>query len=212
MTDEEYAQLEGLAQARGLTLGEWCREVLLAQLAPSSATLPEKAILTEILGLRMIAINDRDAHFSGTSRFVIKERLGEGTFGIVYRVLDRELNSMVALKILRRMDATHLFRFKHEFRSLVDLIHPNLVQIYELFGDDKVWFFTMELVEGVDFLSYTRPRDVIASWDRIRETLAQLTAGVQALHSAACLHRDLKPSNVLVSNTGQVLILGFPGW
>ena len=51
VTEEEYEQLTALAQARGLTLGEWCREVLLAQSAPSSATLPEKAILTELLGL-----------------------------------------------------------------------------------------------------------------------------------------------------------------
>jgi hypothetical protein len=57
VTDDEYVQLAAIAQARGLTLGEWCREVLLAQLALSSATLPEKAILTEILGLRMIVIN-----------------------------------------------------------------------------------------------------------------------------------------------------------
>jgi len=56
VTDEEYEQLAALAQARGLTLGEWCREVLLAQVGPS-ATLPEKAILTELLGLRMIVIN-----------------------------------------------------------------------------------------------------------------------------------------------------------
>jgi hypothetical protein len=57
VTDGEYAQLEALAQARGLTLGEWCREVLLDQLEPSSPTLPEKVILTEVLGLRMIVIN-----------------------------------------------------------------------------------------------------------------------------------------------------------
>jgi hypothetical protein len=57
VTDAEYAQLEALAQARGLTLGEWCRQVLLAQLVPSLATTPEKAILSEILGLRMIVIN-----------------------------------------------------------------------------------------------------------------------------------------------------------
>jgi hypothetical protein len=56
VTDEEYEQLAALAQAHGLTLGEWCREVLLAQVA-SSATLPEKAILTELFGLRMIVIN-----------------------------------------------------------------------------------------------------------------------------------------------------------
>ena len=65
VTDEEYAQLEALARARGLTLGEWCRDVLLAQLAPSSATVPEKAILTELLGLRMIVINLVSALGSG---------------------------------------------------------------------------------------------------------------------------------------------------
>ena len=57
VTDEEYAQLAALAQARGLTVGEWCREVLLAQLAPPRPALAEKAILTELFGLRMIVIN-----------------------------------------------------------------------------------------------------------------------------------------------------------
>jgi hypothetical protein len=65
VTDEEYAQLEALAQARGLTLGEWCREVLLAQVTPSLATLPERVILTEVLGLRMIVINLLQALGSG---------------------------------------------------------------------------------------------------------------------------------------------------
>ena len=57
VTDEEYAQLEALAQKRGLTLGEWCRDVLLSQLKPSVASLPEETILAEVLGLRMITIN-----------------------------------------------------------------------------------------------------------------------------------------------------------
>ncbi len=57
VTDEEYAQLEALAQKRGLTLGEWCRDVLLSQLKPSVAGLPEETILSEVLGLRMIMIN-----------------------------------------------------------------------------------------------------------------------------------------------------------
>ena len=57
VTEQEYAQLEALAQTRGLTLGEWCRDVLLAQLKPSVASLPEETILAEILGLRMIMIN-----------------------------------------------------------------------------------------------------------------------------------------------------------
>jgi len=57
VTEQEYTQLEALAQTRGLTLGEWCRDVLLAQLKPSVASLPEETILAEILGLRMIMIN-----------------------------------------------------------------------------------------------------------------------------------------------------------
>ena len=57
VTEQEYAQLEALAQTRGLTLGEWCRDVLLAQLRPSVASLPEETILAEVVGLRMIMIN-----------------------------------------------------------------------------------------------------------------------------------------------------------
>ena len=57
VTEEEYAQLEALAQKCGVTLGEWCHDVLLAQLKPSVASLPEETILAEILGLRMIMIN-----------------------------------------------------------------------------------------------------------------------------------------------------------
>lgn len=147
--------------------------------------------------------------FQSTSRFIVQERLGAGTFGIVYRVLDRERNSMVALKMLRQPASDQLLRFKYEFRSLVDLVHPNLVQLYELFGEDQRWFFTMELVEGTDFLSYLRPGNVLAGWDRLRDAFCQLASGVQALHSSARLHRDLKPSNVLVTGTGRVLILDF---
>src|ERR1035441_2515593 len=65
VTDEEYTQLEALAQTRGLTVGEWCRDVLLAQLKPPVASLPEKTILAEVLGLRMIIINLLPALGSG---------------------------------------------------------------------------------------------------------------------------------------------------
>jgi len=57
VTDDEYRQLEMVAQARGLTVGEWCREVLLAQCSESSTTVPEHTILAEVLGVRMIVIN-----------------------------------------------------------------------------------------------------------------------------------------------------------
>jgi serine/threonine protein kinase len=92
--------------------------------------------------------------FRGTERFSVIERLGEGAFGTVYRVFDRERGVEVALKSLRRVDPSALYRFKREFRSLADVTHPNLVALHELFADDGEWYFTMELVVGVDFFRW----------------------------------------------------------
>jgi serine/threonine protein kinase/tetratricopeptide (TPR) repeat protein len=94
--------------------------------------------------------------FAGTDRFEIVHRLGVGGFGVVYRALDRRHNRQVALKVLHQRDASALYRFKREFRALADLSHPNLVTLHELFSDGEQWFFTMELLDGDDFLSHVR--------------------------------------------------------
>lgn len=98
-------------------------------------------------------------NFAGTARFELLGRLGQGGMGTVYEARDRERGIHVALKVLSAsaMNAERLLLFKKEFRALQDLQHPNLVQLGELFEEDGQWFFTMELVEGVDFLTYVRP-------------------------------------------------------
>jgi hypothetical protein len=95
--------------------------------------------------------------FRGTRRFQVLRRLGEGGMGVVYEALDRERHARVALKTLRTLDGDALHRFKYEFRALQDLEHPNLVSLGELIEDGGVWFYSMELVPGIDFLRWVRP-------------------------------------------------------
>lgn len=92
--------------------------------------------------------------FRGTKRFEVRRRIGAGGMGIVYEAYDRERDHAVALKTLRHLDAQALYRLKNEFRALQDLRHPNLINLGELIEDRGTWFFTMELVHGVDFLDY----------------------------------------------------------
>ena len=96
-----------------------------------------------------------------------------------------------------------LLGFKREFRALADISHPNLITLYELISDEEQCFFTMELVDGLNF------REYVQGPDQLRTALPQLVQGLAALHAAGKLHRDLKPSNVLVTKEGRVVILDF---
>ncbi len=150
------------------------------------------------------------------ARFELRRRLGEGGFGVVFEAWDRERERRVALKQLREPDASALLRFKREFRALADVSHPNLVRLEELLHLEGQWYFSMELVDGVDLLTWVRPPADSASRyrlpfdeDRLRSAFAQLAEGIHALHGADLLHRDLKPSNVLITRQGRVVILDF---
>jgi eukaryotic-like serine/threonine-protein kinase len=91
-----------------------------------------------------------------SERFELRKRLGTGAFGVVYSAFDRVRHAHVALKLLRRVDATSIYQFKQEFRGLAGVTHPNLCVLYELGCDNEQWFFTMEWVDGVDLLTHVR--------------------------------------------------------
>jgi serine/threonine protein kinase len=93
---------------------------------------------------------------SAADRFVVEHSLGQGGMGSVHQAYDTARGTMVALKMLQRVDPTSLLRFKTEFRALANLSHRNLVQLYDLVqrGDD--YLLSMELVDGPDFLGHVR--------------------------------------------------------
>ncbi len=97
--------------------------------------------------------------FAGTDRFEVTRQLGKGGMGVVYEAFDRERGMNVALKTLLRVDPGAIYRFKQEFRALVDVAHPNLITLYELVSQGGEYFFTMELLNGVDFVSFVRGRE-----------------------------------------------------
>ncbi|WP_166825669.1 serine/threonine-protein kinase [Thalassoroseus pseudoceratinae] len=143
--------------------------------------------------------------------------LGRGGFGIVYEAKHVRRRDSVALKTLPKntedqsnpiQNAERLHKFRREFRSLAEINHPNLVGMQTLEVDADQWFFTMDLVQGVDFIEYVRPNGQLDE-PRVRKALNQMIRGIAALHDRGIVHRDLKPSNVLVSEEGRVTILDF---
>lgn len=165
-----------------------------------------------------------------SSRFQVRRRIGSGAFGVVYEAFDPVRNQVVAVKALRRATPEALYRFKREFRSLTNIAHRNLVRLHELIAEGDQWLVSMELIRGTTFIEHVRREALVpeelpvapiangaapplqpmrADIGRLRVALAQLVAGVIALHNAGKLHRDIKPSNVLVADDRRVVLLDF---
>ncbi len=89
-------------------------------------------------------------------RFALVRRLGGGAMGIVFEAIDRATGDRIALKTLARGESRYLAELKREFRLVQSVLHPNLVRLGGLFQGEHTWFFTMELLEGKDFLTWVR--------------------------------------------------------
>ncbi len=100
--------------------------------------------------------SDPTQDFVALSRFDIRRQLGTGGMGVVYEAFDRQLGKLVAIKTVRQVTPDSLYALKREFRLLADLVHPNLVRLFELFASDDSLCFSMELLSGKNFLNYVR--------------------------------------------------------
>jgi len=101
-------------------------------------------------------LEDLDGMPRRLGRYELVRRIGSGGMGVVYAALDRERGRRVALKTLRKLDASSLYRLKNEFRAAAGIMHPNLVTLHELISEGDQWFITMEYVEGVRFSQHVR--------------------------------------------------------
>jgi tRNA A-37 threonylcarbamoyl transferase component Bud32 len=141
----------------------------------------------------------------------ILELLGQGGMGVVYKARQRQLDRLVALKILPpQIGRTEAFaeRFTREARSLARLSHPRIVMIYD-FGHTEagLYYFIMEFVDGTDLRRVIQTGELSAS--EALTIIPQICEALQYAHEEGIVHRDIKPENILLNRRGQVRIADF---
>jgi serine/threonine-protein kinase len=144
-------------------------------------------------------------------RYEVIRSLGEGGMAHVYQGLDLNLQREVALKVLRDdliEDPAFRDRFLQEARAAANLVHPNIVTIYDFGHDSTGYFMVMEYVQGTDLKTLLRRRGSLPVEQAIDLTM-QICAGAGYAHRAGLVHCDLKPQNVLVSPEGRAKITDF---
>jgi serine/threonine-protein kinase len=144
-------------------------------------------------------------------RYELLALLGAGGMGSVYRALDRELDEVVALKVLKRdlVGAPEMLeRFRREVKLARRVTHPNVARTYDIGEHEGERVLTMELVEGEPLARLMR-RSGALPHRRVVEIALSLCEGLAAAHAVGVLHRDLKPDNVLLGKDGRVVITDF---
>src|SRR6266568_2862959 len=146
------------------------------------------------------------------NRYEVKELLGTGGMGVVYRAFDRELQEPVAIKTLRPEavagDGVALERFKQEIRLARKITHRNVVRTYDLGEANGRYYLTMECVEGTSLkqLIVTRGRLPVPVVLTIGK---QLCRALEVAHEQGVIHRDIKPQNIVVDPTGVLKVMDF---
>jgi len=134
--------------------------------------------------------------------YKLLNKLGQGTFGSVYRVVHIKTEQIRAMKMIKKstinlQDDEKVFL--KEIQILIEIDHPNIIKIYEYFQDETNFYVITEFVSGGELY------DTITKWKDFNEEKAayiirQLLSAVNYLHSHNIVHRDLKPENIMVEN------------
>ncbi len=172
----------------------------------------------------LLADDEAPAEGLGTiGDYEILERIAAGAMGVVYRARQRQLDRLVALKLVaegKLASTTDKERFLMEARAAGELDHPNIVPIYEVGEDDGQYFFSMRLVTGGS-LADQFERDLLTDSSasrsgalRERQTamvrfMIKVARAVHHAHTQGILHRDLKPANILIDQRGEPQISDF---
>ncbi|PYY06211.1 MAG: serine/threonine protein kinase, partial [Acidobacteria bacterium] len=131
--------------------------------------------------------------------------------GAVYKATDREVDRIVALKVIRPELASNpaiIQRFKQELILARQVTHRNVIRIYDLGEADSVKFITMEFVEGQDLRSLLSERGKLPPAEAV-EIMQQVCHALEAAHTEGVIHRDLKPQNIMCDKSGRVIVMDF---
>jgi serine/threonine protein kinase len=144
------------------------------------------------------------------SHYRIRDQVGSGGMGVVYRAEDVTLRRYVAVKFLPEKvasDRRMVDRFLHEARATAALNHPNICTIYDAGEENGQAYIVMELLEGQTLQQYLAAGP--ATVPRLLDIATQIAAGLDAAHAKGIIHRDIKPANIHVAHDGRIKILDF---
>ena len=147
-------------------------------------------------------------HTPQLSRYQFIKNIGRGSFGVVFKALDSDLNREVAVKTaIRNVGHRDVDLFLREARATSQLAHPNIVRIYDFVKSGNKVFIVSELVEGVSLRTYLHESE--ESLDTHLKLMITLCRAIDHAHAHSVVHRDLKPGNIMVDREGQPHVLDF---
>jgi len=144
-------------------------------------------------------------------RYELLAQQGAGGMSVIYKAVDRELQRIVAIKILRpslTQDPSFLEKFRSEARSVANLSHPNIVTVHDVGSQDSAHYIVMEFVDGQDLKKIIRARGALPV-DRAVNLAIDICAGIGYAHRSGLVHADVKPQNILVTKQDIVKVTDF---